>query len=595
MDTGATTSYSLELTHEHPFASQPSKIITPLKPHQRTALAKALQMERTGLISYQTAQPTHYGSTFNVRTNLGVIGDIVGYGKTLIAASLIAENPTHQIHQDKYKLYASYTQTSYSIIEQPREYSNYIETTLIIVPRGPVFNQWIECLRNETTLNFIALDSVHTMKRVLPAEGLPNEDIVRQLNQWDAILIKDTMVKKLLDKYTIPYRTNPLYCWDRIIVDEAHITMYQTPFMRFKYLWMITSSYPVLRYRNSHRTTLSYSIRFLDDELLNVILVKNNPEFVRQSFELPQVQENHYMCKLPNHLSAIQPFLQPDIQQRIHAGDIHGAIRAMGGREETEDELVTLVTQEINRDIANREREMAYTQSLEIPEESKEQRLKTIQEALKQLNERKIALTERITALSTQTCSICYDNFNSPVMLKCTHIYCGNCLVQWMRNQRGVRACPTCRQPIESSELVAIVDTPSPNSKNELVPLMSKEDQVLWLIRNNPQGKFLIFSRYDTNFWKIMKRLSDENITTIEMKGSTTVMVKNLEAFRRGDVKVILLNTHHAGSGIDISCATDVIIYHSMGIEKLQAVGRAQRVGRSTQLTIHNLCYPSEL
>lgn len=583
---------TLELNHQDVVAEQPSKIKARLKPHQLVALAKALEMERTGMVAYRLDENTRFGSVFNLRTNIGIIGDIVGYGKTLIATSIIAENPTHNLYQERFKIGTYYTQTSHIMVEQPREPPPSIETTLIVVPRGPVFNQWIDCLK-ETELKFVAIDSVHTMKKELPAEGLSNAEIIEGLNKYDAVLIKDTMVKKLLDKYTIPYRENPLYAWDRIMIDEAHLTLFATPFLRFKFLWMITSSYPHLALRTCNRANLSFGIRFLDEELLKMVLVKNNPEFVRSSFQLPAVQENYYMCSSPAHLSAIQPFLQPEIQTRLNAGDIQGAIRAMGGREETEEALVRLVTQEIDRDIANRDREMLYIQSLDIPTENKEQRMKTIQDALKGLKERRLALTERITAVAEQTCSICYDNFKSPVMLKCTHIYCGQCLVQWMRNQRGVRACPTCRQPIQSTELVAIVDTPS--GKTEKVVLLSKEDKVIELIQSKPDGKFLIFSKYDHTFYNIIRRLTMEGISNIEMKGSTTVMMKNLEAFRRGEIRVILLNTHHAGSGIDISSATDVIIYHSMGLEKIQAVGRAQRVGRTSVLTVHNLCYSSEL
>ena len=32
-----------------------------------------------------------------------------------------------------------------------------------------------------------------------------------------------------------------------------------------------------------------------------------------------------------------------------------------------------------------------------------------------------------------------------------------------------------------------------------------------------------------------------------------------------------------------------------MGIDKQQAIGRAQRVGRDNQLVIHNLCYEHEI
>ena len=68
-----------------------------------------------------------------------------------------------------------------------------------------------------------------------------------------------------------------------------------------------------------------------------------------------------------------------------------------------------------------------------------------------------------------------------------------------------------------------------------------------------------------------------------------------LNDFKSGDINIILLNTQYAGSGIDISFATDVIIFHSMGIDKQQAIGRAQRVGRTEQLVIHNLCYEHEM
>jgi ERCC4-related helicase len=72
-------------------------------------------------------------------------------------------------------------------------------------------------------------------------------------------------------------------------------------------------------------------------------------------------------------------------------------------------------------------------------------------------------------------------------------------------------------------------------------------------------------------------------------------MINVLEKFKNGQIKVILLNTYFAGSGIDISYATDVIIFHAMGIAKHQAIGRAQRVGRTDVLKIHHLYYDHEM
>jgi SNF2 family DNA or RNA helicase len=125
--------------------------------------------------------------------------------------------------------------------------------------------------------------------------------------------------------------------------------------------------------------------------------------------------------------------------------------------------------------------------------------------------------------------------------------------------------------------------------------IVSKEDQMIDIIKKKPEGRFLVFSRVDTTFGKLAHLLNSHSITHTEIKGSTTHMMRILDDFVAKRTRVIMLNTYHAGCGIDISSATDVIIYHSMPHEKIQAIGRAQRVGRTDQLTIHNLCFPNEM
>ena len=152
--------------------------------------------------------------------------------------------------------------------------------------------------------------------------------------------------------------------------------------------------------------------------------------------------------------------------------------------------------------------------------------------------------------------------------------------------------CPECRTPVDSSKIVAIVKD-KPDHTVEMI--LSKEDRMVDIILKKPHGRFLVFSRLDFTFGRLADLFTQHNIAFCEIKGSTTHMMNILDQFQNNKLKVILLNIHHAGFGIDISCATDVIIYHSMAHEKIQAVGRAQRVGRTDVLTIHNLCYPHEL
>lgn len=605
--------YNIEITSRDPYAQQPSRIIPKLKPHQLAALQKASLMETTGVVHYHVPNPGMYirdsyvrrrlmfSNKFKISTNIGVLGDIVGYGKTLTALSMIATTPAkdiRRVEQDVFSFHChGYTNFMISRKHEPMSPTNmFIGTTLIVVPRGPVYVQWENSIRQQTQLNVLCIDSLHTIRKQLPGSGSTFADIKAYFERYDAVLIKATTLKVLMDFYEIPYHPHPIQAWDRIMIDEAHDIINNIPLFSFHFLWLISGTYQSLLGRiYGSRIHMTYAIReILDEERMNLVLVKGESSFVQQSFDIPTPVEHYYLCEIPRALSAIHPFLHPSIQQKINANDIEGAIRELGGKHETEQDIVQLVTRELERDFNNKQREIAYTQSLEIPEDAKLQRIQTLQQELQRCQEKIDNLKQRLTCLDQQTCSICYDNFTNPIMLPCTHVFCGGCLLKWMQNGN---ACPECRSVISVKKLTAIVKEKADASTTSpsLPQVLSKEDTLFKLLEERPNGRFLIFSQSDFTFTRIIMRLSNMGISHAEIKGSTATMMRILEQFRNNEIKVILLNTYHAGSGIDMSCATDVVIFHSMGLDKMQAVGRAQRVGRSAPLHIHNLCYPDEM
>jgi SNF2 family DNA or RNA helicase len=82
--------YNTEIDYNSPRITQPIKIKKELKPHQLACVFKATMMENIRKIKYSEGE--------EVESNIGILGDIVGYGKTLTALSIIAHNNLDNIY-----------------------------------------------------------------------------------------------------------------------------------------------------------------------------------------------------------------------------------------------------------------------------------------------------------------------------------------------------------------------------------------------------------------------------------------------------------------------------------------------------------------
>ena len=602
--------YSVILSDADPKFRQPDKITVPLKPHQLAGLQKAFTMEQEECVKYFIQDPRSqipYGYNqhpnifgyFNLKTNIGIIGDIVGYGKTLIALSIVAALKRELIHVPDFRKHTHQSVSGYMEITKANTQrvvtSHLINTTLIVVPRGPVYIQWKNTIKKNTTLSCLAIESLVFIKKNLPPRV---SELKEYLGKFDIVLIKNTTLTTLMDYYR--EAGDELFGFDRIMIDEAHIIIMKVPDLTYKFMWLITSSYRELFLYNYSKTIYAGFLQMIQHnvERLHYVLIKGETEFVKGSFQVPTPLEKFYVCKMSKNLTAIQPFLTPTISDFINVNDIAGAIKELGGLTETADDLVKLVLTDITKHISNTQMEIAFVELLELERDNKEARLNTLRNELARYVTRKESIEEKLREVSTKMCSICYDSLDNPIYLSCSHMFCGQCIFNWIQaNSRTTRSvkvqCPECRTDIDSRKIVAIVKEKV--ESDTIMMIMSKEDQLIDIIKKKPDGRFLIFSRMDTSFGRLSKLLDQNMVTNTEIKGSTSHMMRILDDFVARRINVILLNTYHAGCGIDISSATDVIIFHSMPQEKIQAVGRAQRVGRTEQLTIHNLCYPHEM
>ena len=596
--------YDLELNDINLLAYQPEKILLKLKPHQLTSLYKAIEMENKGEIKYKIRDSNLIYNIDNsnltnikIQTNIGIFGDTVGYGKTLIALSLIASNKLNNIYINSNYIKTHNSTKNYNYLNITYDNSlikkenNIINTTLVIVPRGPVYTQWEKMIKENTKLKILAINNYNFIKTNLPKyDGNNINEIYNYFENFDLVLIKNTTLKILINNY---YNySNFIYSWKRIMIDEAHDIIHQIPDnLNYYYLWLISGTYiDILKKINNNYT--NGIKKLMNDTSINLILVKNNIDFIKKSFKLPEPIEKYYLCKLDSNFIIAKKFLNNSVMEKINANDFTGAIKELGGKNETEDNIIELVSKELKRELYNLEIEKTFILNQDISQEDKETKLKNINIKINNKNNKIIDLTERIKSLHTNNCIICMDTVKNPVMLDCTHLYCGSCIFKWVKDNKN---CPYCRTPILSyDKLIAIVNEKVDSHIDKEI-ILTKEDTFINIIKNKPNGKFIVFSKNDLGFELIKGKMNENNIKYDFLKGNTSHMLNILEKFKNGQINIILLNTQYAGSGIDINYATDVIIFHSMGLDKLQAIGRAQRVGRTTELYIHNLTYEHEI
>ena len=118
--------------------------------------------------------------------------------------------------------------------------------------------------------------------------------------------------------------------------------------------------------------------------------------------------------------------------------------------------------------------------------------MKTINTDIENQEEKIKNLTERISYISSKTCSICMELMTNPILIECTHIFCGGCLIKWLKNNNS---CPYCRAAINGTDkLIAIVNDTENNNKNEneniKTEILSKEDTLLKIINDNKNREF---------------------------------------------------------------------------------------------------------
>jgi hypothetical protein len=605
---------------------QPTDIKIPLRAHQKAVLYEMEQRE-AGLSRGMDLSGAKLFSRF------AFLGDGVGVGKSLMILGHIARLKYTPRIPSMAVLDGHSTPLMYSLHDF--QYSNRLQDIgcLIIVPHT-LYRQWQTYIKEQTTLNFLGIQTKKTVEQ---------ETIATKIREADVVLVSNTLYGNL---QAICKQNN--FLWKRIFYDEAdtlHIpsTRYA---MDTRFSWLVSASWANLLFPNQSLYITANSLNeIVNNPAFNIqselkeilrnalqtsthglytymrhyivsssffreyvhtsnpyrgrLVLRCSENFVKESITLPPITIQNILCRQSVIQQVVQHAIPANVRTLLHAGDIQGALQELGVKAEEPMSLIQAVSANRLKELDRLKKTYDFKASLEYATpQAKENALKTLKDRIQSLEEQMKQLKDRIDNYKDEMCPICFDEPQKPTFTPCcSRIFCAGCILTSLTRQTS---CPLCRAQITASGLHSLATEPI--AKNEIInpnegpqPL-KKTEQLLELLKQKPNGKFLVFSRYDNPFEQLTTEIESLNISVKQVKGNKDVIAATLKSFEAGKTKVLLLNSLEAGAGMNITAATDVILLHAMNHEEeKQILGRAYRMGRKEPLSVVRLLHPEEM
>lgn len=600
------------LTIDHPKIIQDNKIKIKFKEHQRTAIRAMIDFEETGIVkftkkaiisNYNIYDKDYYDRYYfyrnhtdildelkdtkiEIESNYGILADKVGAGKTFMVMGLITYK---QVPRERDRILSSsiYTVTRISVCQET------LNTNLIIVPHN-LTHQW------KTTFNYSKIKTLSIMKRSdvdillfeknIFIDNPPVSDAdyteINCIEYYDAIIVSATM----LDFVVAKFKTTK---WARIIIDEiVSIKLPSTMEFNCNFIWFLTATPTGIQY--IRRTYIRQLVTGVSN-IINNIIIKNNDSYVDDSMNLPNINQIIVRCLTPKEINIIKEYVDVDIINMLNAGNFQDAILKLNCNVETSDNILDVITKKIKKELYNKKTELEYQEKV-IPDDEKahDEKLKRIKSKIESLETQCKTIEDRIKSLKEESCPVCFDDYNTPMLTPCcNNLFCLKCITLCTK-------CPMCRASLNLKECILIDDNKDANKSDKLdkkdkSSLCSKVDNLIKIIKKNPTGKFLVFSNYDKTFENLNNLLNENKISFNRLVGSNIVINSILRKFESGEIKVLMLNALHYGSGLNLQLATDIIIYHELDQElETQVIGRAQRLGRTQPLNVYYLLNDNE-
>ena len=625
---------NINLINNNKSIQQPSDIKLKLKNYQKSTIYNMyLREKKSGFFIDK--------HNF-MATNLGILGEGVGSGKTFITLGLISlkksqeyyynNNPSKIIRfeliKKKYKnINNQFFKSILNYIPKPK-YINVdldfylkephnlhmndistkniknINSNLIVLPHN-LIQQWRDDIKNHTTLTYYYISNIKHLRKI-------EEEGINILSKYNIVLCNAS-------KYNYLAELTKNYIWERIFFDEAHsINIPKSEFMRAKFYWFITATYKsIIGLKNTgflrkFVNTFRYRLRQKSIPDFNKFILKTNVINVKKEFLLEKPEKIIHLSLKPMWVRIIEGSIDHNFEnltEMMYA--------------ELDNEIKNYLVKFYSINVENKNVILTYLEWLYIREhhldnniqyynnlnkrsqsqphsQAQEKRIDNRKKSIEKYTIKKnyynsLRRNIKIKMIDNKVCWICLKNNYTKFMNKlcnsgCIHRICYKCE---SKNRILGNNCFFCinKSCLTVSELN--YNEISHNISKVNNNLLTKMDKVLKLI--NDDKRLLIFSNYTSLFNKYLEKFKEDKIKFGILKGNNNVINKRIRDFKSGKINVLLLNGRFCGSGLNLQDASDIIITHKIKKDiETQIIGRANRMGRKGKLKIHYLAFEGE-
>lgn len=626
--------YSGTLDETSPKITEPiSNLNIELKEHQKSLIYAAIELEKT---SHSCCVANN---DINYQSNIGIIADNVGSGKSIGILGLISLKPKLEeyIFPNEYTVHEGWGIISF--IKQTK--AKTINCNVILVPHT-IINQWEQYITKYTKLSYLKINSNKTS--IFSAEALETATIA---------LISNNFFPSFVSNLEILYNKTQLI-FDRFVIDEAdNIKFGVNVSIKSRFTWFITSSLENLLFpsgcycvKKNLNTQIAFNSENLDEipqhnfidieikyihnkglnyknfirsmfekisassndiiPIMKCLCLKHTENYIIESFKLPIPNFIIYKCLTPYNIAFLSNIsnsesinhLKRELMIYINANDISSLKEKLGFKVESCESISNMITSNLKKNLENEKKHYLYIDSLDIEPCDKSERLLKIANKIKDLDNSITHVLDRVNIDKNSICPICCDNLTKPIasVVCCHRLFCMNCITKYFNSKSNkIGQCPFCRTEIGFQGITIMEDC----INNIEIPkniLLSKQEFFMKLILENKEKKWLVFSEFDATFNSLLDDLSANGITYSKICGTASHIDNLITNFNNGLINVLLLNAVHFGMGINLEMATDVLIYHKLSSEiEKQVIGRAQRPGRVLPLNVHFLSHDNEL